>query len=179
MDNQRRARWVYTSYALAKVEPYMVLLAQQLGRLDAKLILEDNRYSHLLPAQRESTQECLQLDERLALSYLWVLGSFELLRTLLERIGNGTTQFDASVTKKVEAVKKKIAQLRSPLAKLKNTSGEATIPYPSLHEQLGISWRISETTYISRRELSESFLDLLEYMYNGDDIDHRNSSAGS
>ncbi|GAH80817.1 unnamed protein product, partial [marine sediment metagenome] len=82
MEQKRFAKWVKASHGLSKIEPFMIPVAQGLGNLDAKLIVEDDRYLKLPQASRDTIEESMKLTERFILSYLWVLGIYELVRTL-------------------------------------------------------------------------------------------------
>ncbi len=166
MEEQRYSRWVNSSYALAGVETFfIVILAQQLGKLDVNLIIEDKRFFDLPQASRESIEEADRLNDRFVLSYLWVLGSYELIRTWRNRVKD---RIDPTTYSRIDDVYEKFRRVRIPLAKMEAAKGyetiDSSIAFPALHKDLGISWQLSETTYVSRRELSDSLLGLLESM---------------
>jgi hypothetical protein len=61
---------------------------------------------------------------------------------------------------------RKFERLRMPLAKFeaagRHKKTDLKIAYPALNSQHGIAWQVSENTFISRGELADEFLALLE-----------------
>jgi len=41
-------------------------------------------------------------------------------------------------------------------------SEDSHIAYPGLHQEYGVAWQLNETTIVSRKELSDAFLEALE-----------------
>lgn len=165
MNNNRLKRWVDSSHCLAKIEAFMVPTVQYLGRLDIKLIEDDKKFLSLSLKERGTIDESSKLMDRLTLSYLWILGVYELIRTLAQRSKN-INLWNEALIQEIEKLKRDIARLRMPLAKMepanrhKNT--DSAIAYPYVHKTDGISWRVSQDKYITRKEVSENFLSLLE-----------------
>lgn len=162
-ENERWQQWVTVSRALEQIEVWFITIVQMLGNLDCTLILEDKNFSALQSTQKATIEESMGLTDRYAQSYLWVLGLYELVRTLDERLKKEPAVVDASFSKKITLLKHKIARLRMPLAKLEPSSKHKTdspIAYPAMHNTLGISWHVAANTFISRRELSDEALAL-------------------
>lgn len=172
MEQKRFAKWVKASHGLSKFEPFMIPVAQGLGNLDAKLIVEDDRYLKLPQASRDTIEESMKLTERFTLSYLWVLGTYELVRTLTQRCRENGNLLGENLVQEIIKLKQDIERLRIPLAKMepsrRHRKTDAPIAYPTIHNEFGISWRVSQNTYITRREISDNFLSLLEQIRQSD-----------
>ncbi len=166
MEQKRFSKWVEVSHGLSKIEPFMIPIVQGLGNLDAKLIVEDDRYLKLPKTSRDTIEESMNLTERFTLSYLWVLGTYELVRTLTQRCRETGNLLGENLVQDVIKLKQDIERLRIPLAKMepsrRHQKSDAPIAYPAIHNEFGISWRVSQSTYIARREISDKFLSLLE-----------------
>lgn len=165
IDEARYKEWIEVSFALGKAEPFFIPTIQGLGRLDSKLIYADAKSS---PPQGKTfyIDESAELTDRFTYSFLWVLGAYELIRTLDQRCRANPMLLGEEINNKVNILKHKIGRLRVPLAKMeparKYKETDEPIAYPAFHKTLGISWRISNTTYITRRELSDEALSLFE-----------------
>jgi len=164
----RFATWVKVSHTLAKFEFFMVPLAQRLGKLDATLIEEDGRLIKLSSKDLESIPETLSLNDHITFSYLWILGTYELIRTLDQRCKEKPSLLDEQLRNDVRNTKYSFERLRIPLAKMepaqRHRQTDYTIAYPAINPRLGIAWKVSDDMFISRRELSDLFLNLLRRM---------------
>jgi hypothetical protein len=144
----------------------MMPLVQQLGCLDVRLIQDDKRWCARVPHGLSSAEEGALLHEHIMLSYLWVLGAYEFVRTLCERVKADTGSAD-EVQTRLQEVKSRIGRVRVPLAKMvpasRYSSEDSAIAYPGMQESIGVAWQLSATTVISRRELSDALLEALEF----------------
>ena len=169
MDMERNKRWINVSLSLGKIEAFFVPTIQGLGRLDSELIVEDDRFCELSLEEVSTIDESLRLTDRFTYSYLWVLGLYELVRTLDDRCRNNFKFLGSDLNDKVKELKNKIGRLRVPLAKMEPSKKyekiDSPIAYPAIHRTFGISWHISNMVYISRRELSDDTLSLFEEIY--------------
>jgi len=176
MENDRFRRWVKSSHALARIEPFMVPITQGLGRLDTNLIQGDQRFCDLQPEERSSIDEAISLTDRMTFSYLWVLGAYELVRAIDQRCHDNPRLLGNRLTTKVTAVKHTFERLRIPLAKFEPSrryqNTDSPIAYPALHKEFGVSWHVATDVFISRRELSDILLTLLEEMAKTSDLPH-------
>jgi hypothetical protein len=167
--DERYARWIKASIGAGAVDAFFMPTIQGLGRLDCEIISEDQRFRALDQKGRESAQESTLLTRRFTLSYLWVIGSFENLRTMHGRMEDNRGKFPDSATQRANRVKKEFVKIRSPLTKMKpiNPHGEANSPiaYPALGPDLGVAWQIGPQTFISRLDLSNLFLEFLEDLW--------------
>lgn len=86
MDQQRNAQWVRASHAVGGNDTLiMTITIQGLGRLDARLVGADTAYLRDYESTEASIDEAIELTERSTLSYLWVLGAYEVVRALSQR----------------------------------------------------------------------------------------------
>ena len=164
MTNGRDQQWVTASFAFARVEMQMVLVVQRLGLLDCHLIEDDARFLALSDEQRGTAPEAIRLNNRVTISYLWVLGAYELVRTLDQRCQVDPALFGPELTGRIRATKQQINRLRISLAKMEAAEKHPTdspIAYPAITLGHGISWQVAATTFITRPELSDAFLQLM------------------
>ena len=75
MPDDRLQRWVDASSAAGAVESFMIPLVQGLGRFDCHLLNEDARFAALNQEQSSALHESTRLNDRLTLSYFWVLAA--------------------------------------------------------------------------------------------------------
>ena len=162
----RMKRWVDASYATVRFEPDMVSVVQGLGRLDLSLIEDDQNFLADFEKNKESLDQSVKLTERFTLSYLWVLGSYELVRTICQRLQQKDLDVLPEVADSFQQLKKEFNRLRVPLAKMEAASAQKNtdshIAYPAIHPGKGIAWRVSEGVFITRRDLADRLLETLE-----------------
>lgn len=152
-------RWVNSSHTAAKYETFMVVSIQGLGRLDHDLYEQDKLISKN-PEALSLGGDPGALSYHITLSYLWVLGAYEVIRSMRQRIKDLGVQDEALTT-----LLRKFERLRMPLAKFEvahRHKKDSRIAYPALNSQYGIAWQVSENTFISRGELADELLALLE-----------------
>lgn len=82
----RRAAWVRVSFATGGLEPFQAPLIQQLGFLETHLAAADKAFLAADQKDRETIAVAVVMTERITLSYLWVLGGYELVRTICQRL---------------------------------------------------------------------------------------------
>ena len=162
----RIERWVNASFATVQFEQFMVVAIQGLGRLDVSLVEGDESFLADFEQNKNSLDESLKLNERFTLSYLWVLGGYELVRTICQRIKESRVGSPDEVASSFGELKKEFSRLRIPLAKMepasthKNT--DSHIAYPALNTQKGIAWQVAQDVFITRRDLADRLLVALE-----------------
>ena|ERR1700687_2623634 len=159
-------RWVRASFATAKFEDVMVIVVQGLGRLDVSLREGDRLFLANFEENRNSVVESLKLSERFTLSYLWVLGAYELVRAICQRIRENRAAVPDEVARSFATLKSEFARLRMPLAKMeaakahKNT--DSKIAFSVLDTTKGIAWQVSQDVFITRQDLADRLLAALE-----------------
>ena len=163
MDYSRLESWIKASRFLETTELFMQIVLQWLGRLDCELIDEDERLlaGGLTNPTREQT---IALNNNLPQSYLWVLGAYELIRTIDQRHREGTIKCSDVSAKELSAVKNKYERVRVPLAKMEPSYKHPTdshIAYPIVDVKRGIGWQLNKDVVVTRRELSDGLLEIL------------------
>jgi len=170
MDNTRFNRWVKASPGLAPADHFLAFMSQEVGRLDSRLSEENSRFIDLSPEEKATIENSIKLTDLMMYSRLWILAAYELIRTLDEMCRNNSNLFDGNSHTEIYELKHSFARIRMPLAKLqpadkhKNTDGP--IAQPILHRKLGVGWQVSRDVVITRQELSENLLGLLEKLRN-------------
>jgi hypothetical protein len=158
---QRMERWVKASYRVGGQEPPLLMFIQNLGRMDCELIQMWPRV--LSNLDTEDPGSAGSIGSHLFESALWVLGAYEVVRSLDQRIRcDGWLPGSA---KAVNDLKHELARVRMPLAKFEapgrheSDSGSAD---GAAHHELGVGWVVAEDTWRYRRTLADSVLEVLE-----------------
>jgi hypothetical protein len=163
----RFERWLKVSIGLARFEPFLMNLVQGIGEMDARLCKMDSILVKKYQEHGDVRDDYDLIQNHLTQSYLWVLGAYEIVRTLTQRIRENQDDDPAEVLELFQHTKRHFARLRIPLAKFEPASAhKATdhhIAYPGFHYDLGIAWEINQDVVISRQELSDRFLETLEF----------------
>lgn len=165
-------RWVLASHAIGKIgaDPlggYIAYEIQSLGRTDIRL-REEYRGIEALFRQPEE-EPSFALDDYLDLSRLWVLGAYELVRSLDGCIAAGLWSPPADIADQMKKVKRMFAAVRIPLAKFEPAGGRKATPGDLIAEPVfvpreGAAWNIgaSSPEIVTRAELADALLELLE-----------------
>lgn len=157
---ERLNKWVTRSQYLAKADPFLVVICQGLGYTDIDLITE---FPKVL--ENDKTGEgMIAFTKHIFLSQLWVLGAYELVRTLDQRAREKPGLFEPEINKKINETKKVFERIRIPLAKLvpsKQHTADYTFPQPIFNTQTGVGWKLNQKEFRFRREFSDSLLALL------------------
>ncbi|WP_053180404.1 hypothetical protein [Pseudomonas kilonensis] len=165
---ERFERWLKASIGLARFEEHLVSLMQDIGQMDAQLCASDARIVQADSAQLNSIFDFDSIQHHRTLSYLWVLGAYEILRTLAQRIREGQSDDPPEVGARVNLARDRFARLRVPLAKFeaagRHKATDHHVAYPGLDLKCGIAWQLNESEVISRQELSDVFLETLEFL---------------
>jgi hypothetical protein len=164
LDQLRYADWVRSSHALDRYVPGLRVFVQGLGKIDAQLTWQDAQYMKLPASSRASFEESLKLTDRIALSQLWLLGAYEATRTLAERLSHPPKIGSQRLRSRATAVKRKLARVRMPLAKLAPANAHKATDFaraiPALHRELGVSWKVAKHMIVPRQKLSTAVLNV-------------------
>jgi len=165
-EDSRLEQWVKASISTAKFDAFMMPNIQGLGRLDINLILEDRKLIDSFDKSRNDLEANMALTDHVTTSYLWVLGAYEAVRTMAQRIHENKDLVSEGVRQEFVRVKKAFNRVRVPLAKMEPAGAhkktDSHIAYPGFDFEAGVAWRVSEDTIITRRYLSDQLLGLLE-----------------
>src|SRR5450631_1710437 len=86
IDQPRYAKWVRASSGLKTIDAGLPVFVQGLGKIDAQLARQDAAFRSFPSKLRESQDESIKLTDRITMSRLWVLGGYEVVRTLSQRV---------------------------------------------------------------------------------------------
>ena len=160
--NFRLQEWYDHSITLTEINPMMVIVSQRLGRLDYKLN-SDIEYIPQSLANVSCEEELMSYWDNDIYSYLWVLGMYELVRSIDQYFSRNIK--DANIKNHVKQTKILFERVRMPLAKFepakrfpKNEWGDVI----GLHTTQGVTWCINPGENVSRNELSDAYLNLLK-----------------
>ncbi|WP_448675035.1 hypothetical protein [Enterobacter hormaechei] len=164
---ERFERWLKVSIGLARFDPFLPSLVQSLGKMDATLCETDVSLVEKYKQGGNANEDYEMIQGHLTHSYLWILGSYEVIRTLTQSIQENKSDDPAEVLERFQNAKKRFARLRIPLAKFEaakaHNKTDFKIAYPGFAYQIGIAWQVSDDVVISRQELSDLFLETLEF----------------
>ena len=164
---ERFERWLKVSIGLARFDPFLPSLVQSLGKMDATLCETDVSLVEKYKQGGNANEDYEMIQGHLTHSYLWILGSYEVIRTLTQSIKENKSDDPAEVLERFQNAKKRFARLRIPLAKFEavkaHNKTDFKIAYPGFAYQIGIAWQVSDDVVISRQELSDLFLETLEF----------------
>lgn len=170
---QRRTEWVDAGHALNIFKIFHIIpIVHGLGQIDCKLIKDDMKYCKLLSKNGSTGSDdnsISEFSEHSMISYLWILGAYEVIRSIDERVdknrGGNPNILGEILNNKVKEVKKKFERIRIPLAKFEparaHEETDFDFAYPHIHKSLGISWQVSDNIIIPRKELSDDLLNIL------------------
>lgn len=167
MYEERFERWLKVSIGLARFDPFVMSLVQNLGQMDASLCETDVSLVEKYKQGGNANEDYELIQGHLTHSYLWILGSYEVIRTLTQSIKENKSDDPVEVLERFQNAKKRFARLRIPLAKFEaakaHINTDFKIAYPGFDYEIGIAWQVNDEVVISRQELSDLFLETLEF----------------
>lgn len=142
----------------------MVPTAQGLGRKDCKLRVEE---SLRRCTEGSSIENSTRLTDVVFESYLWVLGAYELVRSVNQRVQKGDVDFGEEPRQDLALLKKRFERFRIPLAKYEAANKykeDAPIAYPIVSRDGFVGWAVTTDEFITRQELGNMLLAFLEQL---------------
>ena len=161
MTPDRYSRWRRASCALARIEPSLTSTVEWLGRLDVQHVMEDQRFLNLNEHLKVTTAEIHRFSDHYTMSYLWVLESCEVLRTINKRVRSTPGLLPPDACRLLREIERAFENVQLKPAR-EHMVCDSLVFSPVLDPELGIGWQVSRTSSITRRELSDAFLDVLE-----------------
>lgn len=160
----RLERWRRASLSTARFNRNMPATLQGLGLLDCELLVRDSQLvTNQTPFQIDENP--MYLARHLTLSYLWILGAYEIVRSMAQQMRINSKQ-EIAEGSTFSMLLRTFERLRIPLAKFEASNRTARtdfpIAYPALDPMTGISWEVASDVYISRTSLSDELLDYLD-----------------
>lgn len=176
VEEARFLRWAKAAQVLRDVDPpelggALSRNAFALGRWDVRLRHADEEQSWTEPDPRWFVSGSHPMDhaDHLALSRMWVLDAYELLRTIDGAVRSGAWSPSDPLPADIKLVKQRLAGLRVPLAKYEpaGRSGRAVagdaVPFPVYIPGRGAGWSLGKSPeMVTRGYLGEQVLELLE-----------------
>jgi hypothetical protein len=168
VKNDRHMEWIENSHGLMHVEMLLVGNAQGLGLLDVELIEEFPK----LKVNSKLEKYRLTKLRHITLSELWFMGVYELIRLLGEMMPK-RKMFSEKTKIKLKETLKEFTEVRVPLVKFQDWGKKelySGVSTPTFDSVKGFGWKIHysrknvETKIFYRRDLSDSFLELLRLM---------------
>jgi hypothetical protein len=154
----RYQRWVQSSYNASKYELDFLITVRELGRIDIALLRKDEK---IMSTAAVATQK---LDSHRTMSYFWTLGANDVVRTIQHRLGSNSVPPVCYAM--VDNVKKIFEKISIPLNAAKQQEAcSIKIAYPIIHERHGTGWYVPEEGIVTRKELSDSLLAMLEQLH--------------
>lgn len=174
-DMKRYAAWIELSTHIIQVEKAMVPIINALGRKDCELVERDSEALDLAIEAENDIGANSELDLLITDSYLWVLGMYELVRTLHQIARTGHALLDEEALGILAELDGAYRRVRIPLAKLEPARGYEDTDWsealPLVKPGEGIGWQLSEKDFVTRRSLSDITLHDLSVL--GDIIEAR------
>jgi hypothetical protein len=163
----RESRWLTASTAAFLIEPKARGIVRMLGRFDVDLYAKNSKFRELRnDVASISPAQCEEINDSIALSHLWVLGAYELVRTLSQRL-DAPTMSPNEVKERCRSLKHQFERIRMPLAKLeapkRHHQSDYGVAYPALSAALGLCWKVADGDFISRDQIGTELLEYLEY----------------
>lgn len=166
--HEQQSMWVSISHTLGSLFPGKapeqmgcVMTIQKLARFEMEIIKKDTLF--WINRLRKIPEQPLELDNILTHSYLWVLGAYEILRTLAEQTKHP----------RLIHAKRAFARIRMPLAKLKASEKysekDFNFPFP-ITQGPCIGWAVNEKDIVLREALSMEFLESLNEFCHTPDV---------
>jgi uncharacterized Zn finger protein len=157
-------KWVQLSLRIQKLNPILTFQLQGLGKIDAQLIINDERFLAMRDKKNPTVEDIMGFTDHYTLSYLWVLGIYEFVRTA-HQMSKKSDEF-RKYSEELRKIKNMIARIRVPLAKLEQARDyrltDNIIAFPTIHIEKGVGWRVSSTKVVKRREISDKVLYFME-----------------
>ncbi|WP_285404890.1 hypothetical protein [Luteibacter sp. ME-Dv--P-043b] len=166
MEYERYSEWVrFAGFVIRRATGGLPHHLQLLGIVDAEL--RGIRREHLLGQDGRPLEDAfgILMHERIIIqAHLWVLGVYEFIRMLDERLrDNPALATDASIAM-ITATKRQFSRLRVPLAKLEPESRHAkedlVVPLPGMGPA-GIAWQLNPDLMVYQEDLSDVLMDML------------------
>ena len=163
IDLDRNKRWIDVSTVIRVFDDFMMVTLQGLGKLDSRLVVEDASFIET----GKPSNPFGDFSDHFTQSYLWVLGAYEIVRSLDQRAREDETFFPAH-KQGLQQLKHSFERIRIPLAKFeasrRHKDTDSHIAYPGFNPASGVSWQVTADTWVDRRVLSDEMLELLETM---------------
>lgn len=167
MNRDRYEEWVKCSFRFIRDPERDLDLPHQvqlLGIVDADI--HGIRKDALFTSDGSTREDAdgISLAERAQiLAHLWVLGAYEHVRMLSQRIRQEPTLVHDSSAIVVKETKRLFERIRIPLAKreaARKHPSDLPVALPGIGDR-GLAWRVADDVIITQEELADAFLHML------------------
>jgi hypothetical protein len=112
----------------------------------------------------EEADGILALERAQIRAHLWVLGAYEYVRLIAQRVRQDSSLATDSSIEKIIETRNLFTRIRVPLAKLepagRHRDTDFSVPLPGIGEK-GLGWKVNDSLIIYQEELSDAFLEML------------------
>lgn len=101
-------------------------------------------------------------------AHLWVLGAYELVRMLSERVHNDHSLTTDKAIEKIHETKRQFERVRVPLAKLEPSRRNVLTDFPVAYAGIGsegLAWKVADDVIISQHQLSDLLWEMFTYIW--------------
>lgn len=166
-------KWVTRSFRWLREEKdsHLPHHIQMLGIVDAELRgvrREDIFDSAGKPV--EDSDGILVLERHQIKAHLWVLGAYELVRMISQRLRENEELASSESIEKVTETKKLFERVRIPMAKLEPSKRHERTDFEVAYAGMGpkgLGWLVAPDTIIYQEELSEKLYEMFSFMKPG------------
>jgi hypothetical protein len=161
--------WKKYSRILENIDSFLPYFIEGLGNLSDELIDKfKDIHSYEDDKDKLMVFESSEFLEYTTQSQLWVMGCYEVIRTLDQRAREGSL-YNEEIRGDINRAKKYFERIRIPMAKFEPSKSkkDEDYSYPLLWFRMGEGavWSLNKTTIISRKDLAETFYILLKNIY--------------
>ncbi|WP_146680418.1 hypothetical protein [Oceanococcus atlanticus] len=163
MNQERYEDWVRVSFRWVrdtdrdKGLPHHI---QMLGIVDAEL--RDIRIPDLFSQDGKPLEDddgILKLERAQIKAHLWVLGAYELVRMISQRLRENPELAITESRTAIDRAKSDLSRVRIPLAKLEASKRNEKTDYQVAYAGIGpagLAWKVADNTWVYQHDLSDS-----------------------
>lgn len=171
MDYSVYEMWVTKSFRWIREDkdshiPHHV---QMLGIIDAELRgIRNEDIFDPSGSPKEDADGILSLERQQIKAHLWVLGAYELVRMISQRLRESAELAESESIERVAETKKLFERVRIPMAKLEPSKRREKTDFEVAYAGMGpkgLGWKVSPDTVIYQEELSEKLYEMFSCMW--------------
>lgn len=101
-------------------------------------------------------------------AHLWVLGAYELVRMLSQRVREDPSLTTDKAIETIHDTKRLFERVRIPLAKLEPSRRNTLTDFPAAYAGVGVdglAWKVADGVIISQRQLSDSLWEMFTWIW--------------
>lgn len=170
MDYSVYEKWVMKSFRWIREgkDSHIPHHVQMLGIVDAELrgIRQEDLFDSF-GSPIEDSYGIRVLERHQIKAHLWVLGAYELVRMMSQRLRENEELAQTDSILKVNETKKLFERVRVPMAKLepskRHGKSDFDVAYAGMGPR-GLGWKVSADTIIYQEELSDALYDMFSHL---------------